>query len=221
MTTLYQEKVRCGLCGSETEITSIGSTNAFGSADLDTRPPEMTRSTIFAWVQKCSECGYCASDVSKSNPGFDAIIRGTEYRRQLNDKAYPELANSFLCKAIIDREAKDYVGATWALIHAAWVCDDAEHAAEAVMCRHKATNMLVTAEEHGKQVTEQEGASTAILVDLLRRSGRLDDATRTIAERRPRIIEDIILRILDFQDVLIRKGDVSLHTISEALEQDV
>jgi hypothetical protein len=57
MTTLYREKSRCAVCGIATEYTSIGSTNAFGSPDLDTRPPEMQRSTIFAWVQRCPECG--------------------------------------------------------------------------------------------------------------------------------------------------------------------
>lgn len=148
------------------------------------------------------------------------MVSGAEYRRQLNDYEYPFLANSFLCKAIVDREAREYVGATWALIRAAWACDDAERPDKAVLCRHKAANMLVSAEELGRQVADQDGVSTAILVDLLRRSGRTDDAAIAIAERRSRIAEDIILRILDFQAVLIRKGDVRCHTISEGFEQD-
>jgi len=221
MTTLYEEKIRCALCNSENEFTGIGSTNTFlGSPDLDTRPPEMQRSTIFAWVQRCPECGYCASDVSKSPPGSETVVNGSEYRKQLNDQAYPELANSFLCKAIIDREAHDYAAATWALINAAWVCDDEGRPDEAVVCRHKAADMLVTAEDHGQQVAEQNGASTAILVDLLRRAGRTDDARKAIAERRTGIAEGIIIRILDFQSVLIQKGDVSCHKISEAVSED-
>jgi hypothetical protein len=155
--------------------------------------------------------------VTKAHPGFEAVVNAAEYHKQLNDQVYPELANSFLCEAMIDRETNDYAAATWALVHAAWVCDDADHSDEAVVCRHKAADMLLTAEDHGQQVAEQNKATTAILVDLLRRSGRMDDARKAIAERLTGIAEDIIIRILDFQSVLIEKGDASCHTISEAL----
>jgi Uncharacterized protein conserved in bacteria (DUF2225) len=220
MTTLYQEKIQCALCGSENTFTDIGSTNTLGSADLDTRPPEMERSTIFTWVQRCSECGYCSSDVSKSRPGSGDVVNGSEYRKQLNVQTYPELTNSFLCKAIIDREAKDYVGATWALVHAAWACDDNNQPDKASACRHKAADMLKIAEDHGQIIAEQDGASTALLVDLLRRSGRNDDAQKAIEERRTGITEDIIVRILNFQEVLVGKSDLSCHSISEALGED-
>lgn len=220
MTTLYENKTRCALCGKTNKFKEIGSTNAFGSSDLDTRPPEMQRSTIFTWIQRCRECGYCASDISESNPESGAIVNGAEYRKQQNDQTYPELANSFLCKAILDREAGKYASATWSLVHAAWVCDDAKRPNKAMLCRHKAADMLVTAENQGQQVAKQNGASTAILVDLLRRSGRTDHARRAIAERRTRISEDIIIRILDFQLILIEKGDTSCHTIDEALGED-
>ncbi len=245
MTTHYKKKLRCALCGNEAEFTGIGSTNALGSPDLDTRPSQMRRSTIFAWVQRCPVCGYCASDVSKEQPGLEELLckaiidqkakdpegaawalihaawvcDDAEYRRQLIDHEFPELANSFLCKAIIDQEAKDHVGAAWALIHAAWVCDDADLSEKAVICRDKAANMLITAEQHGQQIAEQNGVSTAILIDLLRRSGRMDDATKAIAKRRLWITEDIIIRILDFQADLVRKGDMRCYTISEAIKQ--
>lgn len=220
MTTDYEEKVRCCVCGAENEFTGISSTNTFGSADLDTRPPESMRSTISVWVQRCPECGYCASDVGVPRLEAQAAVTGKEYKDQLNDPTYPQLANSFLCKAIVDREAKDYSAATWALIHAAWACDDSDHPNQAMVCRQKAVDMLAVAEERGQQVAEQEGTSTAILADLLRRSGRLDQARKVIASRRDGIAEDIIVRILDFQTALIDKNDVSCHTIAEALGEE-
>ena len=221
MTTLYEKKTKCGVCGAENEYTVIGSTNTFGSSpDLDTRPPEMKRSTIFAWVQRCLECGYCASDIRVTRPGARAIVNSDKHKDQLNDPMYPDLANSFLCKAIIDRESKDFSAATWALIHAAWVCDDSNHPDQAEACRHKASDMLVIAEKHGQQVAEQEGASTAIIVDLLRRSGRIEQARQMIATRRGGVTEDIIARILDFQTALLDKNDVSCHTIAEALGEE-
>lgn len=216
MTTLYQEKTRCSLCGSENEYDVIGSTNAFGSADLDTRPPEMKRSTIFAWVQRCPECGYCASNVSKSRPGLQAMLKRKEYKRQLIDPEYPELANSFLCKAIVDQEAGDYAAATWALIHSAWVCDDSDRSAQAKVCRTKAAKMLLIAEKHGQKMAGQEGGSTALLADLLRRAGQSKEARKLIAERRGGITEDIIAQVLDFETTLLDKNDVSCHTIAEA-----
>ncbi len=96
LTTLYEKKAQGSVCGTENEYTGIGSTNALGSLDLDTRPPEMERSTIFTWVQRCPECGYCASDVSITRPRAQAVVNGEEYKDQLNDPTYPELANSFL-----------------------------------------------------------------------------------------------------------------------------
>jgi hypothetical protein len=78
---------------------------------------------------------------------------------------------------------------------------------------------LARAEEHGQRLSKQEGAGTAILADLLRRSGRFDQARRAIAERRGTIADDIILRVLDFQIWLIDQDDESCHTIAEAYEQ--
>jgi hypothetical protein len=77
--------------------------------------------------------------------------------------------------------------------------------------------MLVLAEKHGQQVAAQDGASTAILVDLLRRSGRLEQARKVIVLRRDSATEDIIVRILEFQTDLIDRNDVSCHIIAEAL----
>jgi hypothetical protein len=211
MTTHYEKKVRCSECGAENEYTCIGSTNVFGSPDLDTRPPEMQRSTIFASIQRCPECGYCASEVSTTRPDARAVVGGKEYRDQLNDPTYPELANSFLCKAMVDRESKDFSAATWAFILAAWACDDSDHPDQAMACRQKAADMLAIAEEHGQQVADQDSASTAILVDLLRRSGRIEQAREVIATRRGRITEDIVARILDFQTALLDKNDISCH----------
>jgi hypothetical protein len=217
MTTHQEENVRCSICGTEAEYPMITSTNAFGSTDLDTRPPEMERSTMFAWVQRCPKCGYCASDVSAARPEAQAVVIGQEYKDQLNDPTYPKLAASFLCKAILDKESNDFAAATWALIHAAWVCDDSDQAEEAMACRQKAADMLVIAEEHRQQVAEQDGAATTMLVDLLRRSGQLEQARKTIAARRSTITEGIIARILDFQTGLLDRNDIACHTTAEAL----
>jgi hypothetical protein len=217
MTTVFEEKVHCILCGKKTEYTFISSTNTFGgSPDLDTRPPKSKRLTIFAWVQRCPKCGYCAWDISNARPEAQAVIIGQEYKDQLNDPAYPELAISFLCKAILDRETKEFAAATWALIHAAWVCDDSDQTEEAMACRQKAADMLLIAEEHNQQVARPDGVSTAILVDLLRRSGQFEQARKTIGARRRIITEEPVARIMDFETDLLDRNDIACHTIAEA-----
>lgn len=216
MTTVFREKVRCSLCGKKTEYACISSTSAFGSPDLDTRPPKVKRQTIFAWVQRCPKCGYCAWDISTAHPEAQVVIIGKEYKDQLKDPAYPELAASFLCKAILDRETKEFAAATWALIHAAWVCDDSEQTEEAMVCRQKAADMLLIAEEHNQQVARPDGVSTAILADLLRRSGQFEQARKTIEARRDIITEDLVARIIDFETDLLDRNDIACHTIGEA-----
>ena len=53
MTTLDKAIVTCAICGEDAEQIEIGSTNAFGSPDLDLRPPPMKRQTMAFWMQAC------------------------------------------------------------------------------------------------------------------------------------------------------------------------
>lgn len=77
--------------------------------------------------------------------------------------------------------------------------------------------MMTKAFENGQEIAEQDGAETAIRVDLLRRAGRLAEARQLIATKRSAITEDVICKILTFQDALLEKRDEVCHTISEAL----
>lgn len=215
--TFDEQKRTCALCGTEGDQRILMSAFVGGAPDLDTRPPETRRSGLFTDVQNCHRCGYCAVDVSTSSPGAETVVKSSEYRRQLHDDACPYLANSFICMSMVRRAANDYAGSTWALIQAAWACDDEGSAAEAVKCRSKAADMLVFAEDHGQSVAEQDGASTAILVELLRRSGRLDDARTVIDQGLAGPAEEVIAEVLRYQERLIARGDTGRHTIAEAI----
>ena len=216
MTTLYRVEKKCAVCGAVEEYEDIGSSNSFGSPDLDTRPPEMLRSTIFAWVQRCPQCGYCAADVSKAPPEAAPLVRTPEYSRQMKNRSYPELARSFLCKALLEEHTEQYNTAAWSLIHAAWACDDHKKSASAKECRSRAVEMIRKSLEKEQPISQQEGAETVIQVDLLRRAGRLAEALELIHREQPGIKEDILLQVLAFQEDLIARKDVKCHTISEA-----
>ena len=199
MTTDIQQKT-CALCGSQHSYETMMSAFTAGYDDLDTRPPSTKREAIFTLVHQCPDCGYCATDVSELRPGAESVVKSAEYRRQLHDKRYDRLANSFLCKAMID-------------------CADGEGRATAsVTCRSSAANTLMVSQDRGQSFAEQDGADTAILADLLRRSGRTDDARKVIAEGQRADVEDVIVRVLEYQSALIDRGDTSCHTIGEAFE---
>lgn len=219
MTTEHRENFCCGLCGEENEYRVIGSTNSFGQPDLDTRPPQMERSTLFALVQRCLDCGYCAPDINVPCAIAKTVVAEEAYRQQLNDSAFPVLANTFLCKALLGRATGNLATAAWGHIHAAWVCDDASHAAQASKCRRGAAELLVLAEAEGQRICDQDGLSTALLVDLLRRAGEIERAQKVLARPLTIDVDDVITEILKFQAVLLERRDLGCHTVGEALNQ--
>ncbi len=101
MTTISQALVTCALCGEQTSVTQLDSTSSFGPPDLDLRPAEPARSSIFAWVQRCSSCGYCAPSIGEATPYTREVVESIAYRALLGHAALPELARSFLCSSLV------------------------------------------------------------------------------------------------------------------------
>lgn len=220
MTTIYREEKKCAVCGKTSMYMGIASTNAFGSPDLDTRPPEMERSTINMWVQTCPSCGYCAPDISERIEKSSEVVHSDSYQQQLNNQEFPELANAFLCFSLIQESTDEYASAGWACIHAAWSCDDTGSDAGAQKCRKKAVSLLQKAKENGQKFAEEAGVEEAIMVDLLRRLSQFELALRICDDGLKKKPERIILDILQFQKVLIGKSDVACHIIAEAIRKD-
>lgn len=219
MTTLYQKSVTCANCQHTQMVTGIASTNSFGSPDLDTRPPEMKRSTINTWVQCCESCGYCAESLEIENVNAPSMTKSHQYQAQLREPDTPQLANYFLCKALIDQRSGDYAAATWSLLHAAWVCDDLGSEQQALQCRQDAVKMLLRAEKKKQILMNHTNEETLLLVDLLRRSHQFEQARQVIASRRKTLIEDgFLLQILDYQHQLVEAADSAAYTIEDAIE---
>ena len=90
-----REKIlTCAICGIESEhwIGDNSHTN-FGQPDLDLRPPEMGRRLIGRLVQRCPECGYCASEIDadimlqeRSEEEFEEFVDDTGEVYYLNFK---------------------------------------------------------------------------------------------------------------------------------------
>jgi len=221
MTTTVQNKVKCSVCRRKSSHTSVVSTNSFGSPDLDTRPPEMQRSTMQYWIERCPNCGYCTTDLSKSSVTVKKIIKNKEYINQLNNKRFPSLANSFLCYSIIQQSEKDFNGATWSVIHAAWVCDDAFRDEEAVFCRKLAIELLNLAEQisEGEVIDNAEKESNFVLkIDLMRRARDFGNAQELLSANMEKLINDNVKNVLEYQIFLINKNDDMVYTLEEAFD---
>lgn len=216
MTTLFTQEETCFICGVTGEFIVIGSTNRFGSPDLDTRPPLMMRQTIPHWIRRCAGCGYCAPSLIEGPIDARELVHSADYQRQLHDPRFPELANSFLCAAMIQLAQEDWVEAGWSAVKAAWACDDAGQAEAAVHCRDQAVKHFQTAQDEGLAFAQPGGIEAAILADLLRR-GRHFDAMQVECDQGLRQASEVTVReILLYQQALGARGDDSCHTIEEA-----
>jgi hypothetical protein len=218
MTTMFERQLKCGVCGATSRVTRIGSTNAFGSRDLDTRPPEMMRSTLQYRVQKCPSCGYCSPDIEEAPEGIGEFLKSPPYRECLHDRGYPDKANEFRCWSLIAREFGYYDQAAWAAIHAAWVCDDRGKEKAAIQCRLLAVDRMDEAAAHGQAIAEDNGTSEAIHADLLRRAGRFQGALLAAESGLRQDPGEIVQAVLLFEQELIGRFDTACHRVEEALD---
>jgi hypothetical protein len=218
MTTFRQESVACGNCGHLFTHQTLASTYTSGSPDLDTRPPELQRSTMHAWIQRCPSCGYCSRDVAEFDHRFRPVMEGAGYGSQLADSRYPELASTFICAGMLAEAGGRQADAGWAYLNAAWTLDDANKDELARVWRRRAADKFLAVLKDGQLFAEQPGASEAIVTDCLRRAGRGTEALQVIERGLSQSYDDVIHKILSFEQVLIQRGDMAPHLIKEALE---
>jgi tetratricopeptide (TPR) repeat protein len=209
---LRSESVKCRNCGASSEHTVLMSTNAFGSPDLDLRPPEMQRSTMDTWLQLCPCCGYCAPDIGQQPA--NAVVLGSEaYCAALQGTDYPELARRFLAFAGANA-ASDPATAASAYLQAAWVCDDALLVEQASGCRRRAVAWFRRCKPFA---TDEQGVGTgSVFVDVLRRSGQLAEAAAECATLLGgKAATGMMRKVLEYQQQLIAQMDTDAHRVSD------
>jgi hypothetical protein len=145
-----------------------------------------------------------------------SAVLNPKYRRLLNSKGYPELANAFLCQRLlcmIDGACDD---AALANLHAAWVCDDIGDVEAATKCRDKAAKLILFLHEQGQTVTGQKGGDEILLTDLFRRAGRFDEALDIADKSLLKTDSELCRTLLLYEKGLISQGDTSARTVEEA-----
>jgi hypothetical protein len=86
MTRVSEREVACAVCGHTQAVYVLMSTNRFGPADLDTRPPEMQRSTMPMWLAECEGCGYTSAELDTADDVAGVESDATEQRLTALDR---------------------------------------------------------------------------------------------------------------------------------------
>lgn len=201
----------CAVCGALHEYRILTFTDAIGSPDLDLRPPEKERSTMPLWVQECPSCGYAAKEVSDPTQIPREYLQSEAYRNCGGIRFAEPLAGSFYRQYLILLWDQKFTKAFFALLHAAWVCDDADDTENAVLCRDIAAELL----EMNILPAEQEKKYLLLYADVLRRAGHfekmIDKFTDTWLEN-----EDH-RKILIFEYTRAEKQDAGCYTVEDAV----
>ncbi len=217
-TTTARKKYKCFMCGAEHEYRVIASTNAFGSSDLDLRPPEMQRSTMRFWVQECPSCGYAASEVSDSCDVPAEFLKSDEYISCDGIAFTSDLAKRFYRQYMILLAGKEIQAAFYAVLHAAWSCDDAGDVNNAVLCREKADTLAAEILETVELADAQRETLMLMRADILRRSGHFEDVARIYSGVKfSGKNSDTMNAVLQFQLEKAQQKDTGCYTIMKAL----
>jgi len=212
MTSFFPNTQKCSVCGKESEHPELKSTNAFGSSDLDTRPPEMQRSTMSFWVQKCPHCGYVASSLEEPIRFDKNYLTTSEYQNFPGRAPISDLARKFIHKARISIKERNYVEAFWDYLHAAWASDDENDETWQVELRMLAIEVM------GNFCDQDMNDEYRVLrADLLRKTRQFE---RVVKEyEHARFENDLFNSIIQFQIIKAKNNDTATYTVGAVSKQ--
>ena len=215
MTTMRESKQKCFVCGKEATCPVLSSTNAMGSPDLDLRPPEMERSTMVYWIQKCPHCGYVSGKLSDDTSINQGWLASPEYKTCEGIKFASGLAARFYQYHMVSLADKKLDSAFYALLHSAWACDDADDKENAIKCRKLAIPLLERLIEEGENAVETENLKV-LKADLQRRALLFDSLIEEY--RGQSFSNDLLNQIILFQLAKARQQDAACYTVSDVAE---
>ena len=208
MTTFFDEAMKCSCCGHNFEVTALGSSNAFGPDDLDTRPPEMLRSTMMHWIHICPECGFVNLRHEEDNSDMLKYMRSDDYRT-CEGYRLEGLAAGFYRRGLIETEKNDPDSAMMSFLRAAWCSDDMGDDEKADICRDRA----VTAAE---DIESPDCEQLLILADMYRRMGRFFEFTDMYPDLS--FSDENMQTILEAQKKLADTHDYGCHNVGEFIK---
>lgn len=218
MTMFMVQEVTCAVCNAKGKYLVLTSTHQFGSPDLDLRQPPDARKAVLRAILRCKKCKYCASDLSECPESAPATIRSREYRTLLSQKRVPKVARRWACWSLVQDEAGEQVGAGWAILSAAWACDDAKRSEWAEVYRNRATDAFQTVRDAGGAFAEDRVVEELVLVDLLRRNGLFVAASHVLHDLELADAQEGFDQVPQFQLALLAHRDRRSYTFQDAKE---
>lgn len=219
MTCTYRKQSNCAHCGSTTERWEVASTSAFGSMDLDMRPPPMAREILEYEIQQCDACGFCAPSIDDGD-GVDMSQVGLPaYLSLAGDTRFPLVARRFLAYAHMAKAAGCHVRTAWANLRAAWACDDGgdEFRNSAVTCRLAALEAIDSLHAEGRTANPDLATDDILRLDLLRRAGEFQSTMDEAARIRAAGLPEILDRLAAFQAQQAGKHSLQCYTVEQAM----
>ena len=209
MSTIFELKDTCFICGTETEFMVLGSSNSFGSPDLDTRPAPMIRDTMSLWLRECPCCGYVAGSVANPTVVSRQWLQEERYTT-CNGRKLWDTAALFYKHYLISLEEDKTDAVFNAALQAAWVCDDVGDEENAIHCRNCALTELE------KLLAEQDDQEEllAIRADILRRTGQFDRLQAEYSDRE--FQNEVIGQIIAFQLLKAQQKDTDCYRVEDA-----
>ena len=212
MTTMRRVESKCAVCGHVFMHVELMSTNSFGSPDLDLRPPGMKRDTMHLWIQECPKCGYISEDISDPRPITKEFLKSKEYKNCDGIKFASGLAEQFYKYHKINLAENDTKGAFFALLHAAWACDDEPDDKNARLCREKALPLISLL--IGEKTKDKETLKL-MKADILRRAGRFQELITEYKD--VRFDQEVMDQILAFELKLAENKDTACYRVTDAV----
>lgn len=173
MTALYRDQRQCTICNSYTTFTCINSKFVFDDLDMDGRPYDMSLIILPYWVQHCSKCHFCSTDVRVASPQAAEIIKTPAYLGIINDQSFPYLSREYNAASYLCRFANDYATAGWHALRATWKCEDTHHPLRGVI-RQQAIDNFLLAIQHQQAFAQTASEHYLVIADLYRRHGEFN-----------------------------------------------
>lgn len=198
---------KCAICGAINEYSSLASTNTFGGGpDLDLRPAEMMRSTMPVWIQECPECGYISdpSEVTKE------WLKSEKYLLCDGIVFASDLAKQFYKYYLINLEDDNPADAFFAILHAAWTCDDIDDSINAKHCRELAIPLAAKLIE--EKYKDQENIKI-MRADLMRRAGQFAELLKEYSS--VQFEKELMNQILEFEIKKAKEKDIACYRVED------
>jgi hypothetical protein len=147
-------------------------------------------------------------------------MKGEPFLTWRRDENLSPLARRFLCWSAIAQAAGEIEDAGFASLNGAWACDDEEQREGARRCRERALSLLESVPKEGLD-RKRTMSNSLICIDILRRTGRFDEAADRCWKLKGEQLPEPFEKILVLQERLVLAMDTDRHTIAEVVPPEV